>query len=119
MTQKTLYIDTSYKRTLADILADYHTGDAVILYGTKREGAPEKTEIFRIMKDNGRGVPGNINREICRYHGWRGTSDGMIKYAYGLRKIKSLSVIDRYSDDEGHYQTVKIVVGSDIAPDMD
>ena len=118
MTQKTLYIDTNYKRTLADILADYHSGDAVILYGIKREGAPEKTEIFRIMKDNGMGIMGNVD-SIFRYHGWRGTSDGMAKYAYGLRKIKSLSVIDRYSDDEGHYQTVKIVVGSDIAPDMD
>ena len=118
MTQKTLYIDTNYKRTLADILADYHIGDAVILYGTKREGALEKTEIFRIMKDNGVGIMGNAG-SLFRYHGWRGTSDGMIKYAYGLRKIKSLSVIDRYSDDEGHYQTVKIVVGADIAPDVD
>lgn len=81
MTQKTLYIDTTYNRQLADILVDYHVGDAVILFGYKREGAPAKTEAFRIMKkDNGVGVPGNTNPTIYQYHGWRGTSYGMIKY---------------------------------------
>lgn len=119
MTQKTLYINANYNRSLNDIYTAFHVGDAVILYGNKREGAPENTESFRIMKDNGRGVPGNTNREICRYHGWRGTSDGVIKTAYGLRKIKSMETIDKYSEDEGHYQTVKIVVGADIAPDAE
>ena len=119
MTQKTLYIDATYNRTIGDIISTFTIGDAVILYGTKREGAPDKTESFHIMKDNGIGVPGNTNREICRYHGWRGTSDGIIKTAYGLRKIKSMEIIDKYSEDEGHYQTVKIVVGADIAPDED
>ena len=118
MTQKTLYIDTTYSRELSDILADYHVGDAVILYGVKREGAPESAERFRIMKDNGLGVKGNLSA-IFRYHGWRGTSDGIIKTAYGLRKIKSLEVIDKYSDDDGHYQAVRITVGRDIAADRD
>ena len=69
------------------------------------------------VKDNGKGMPGNMNSEICRYHGWRGTSDGIIKTAYGLRRIKSMETIDKYSNDEGHYQSVKIVVGADIAPE--
>lgn len=94
MKQKTLYIDTNCDRTLKDIYADFHVGDAVILYGTKRENAPGRSEVFRIMKGNGHGVPGNMNKEICRYHGWRGTSDGRIKTAYGLRKIKSMETVD-------------------------
>lgn len=119
MTQKTLYIDTTYSRKLSDILADYHVGDAVILYGVKREGAPESAERFRIMKDNGAGVMGNLRGTSFRYHGWRGTSDGIIKTAYGLRKIKSMEIVDKYSEDDGRYQTVKIVVGADIAPAAD
>ena len=117
MRQKTLYIDTNYNRSVNDIYTDYRVGDAVILYGYKREGAPDSTESFRVMKDNGKGMPGNMNSEICRYHGWRGTSDGIIKTAYGLRRIKSMETIDKYSNDEGHYQSVKIVVGADIAPE--
>ena len=119
MKQKTLYIDTDHNRSVEDIYADFHVGDAVILFGVKREGAPDSHEEFRLMKDNGRGVPGNMNREICRYHGWRGTSDGIVKTAYGLRKIKSMETLDKYSDEEGHYKSVKIVVGDDIASDED
>lgn len=119
MRQKTIYIDTNYDRSLDDIYTDFHVGDAVILYGSKFEGLPDKTECFQIMKDNGKGVPGNTSKEICRYHGWRGTSDGMVKTAYGLRRIKSMETINKYSDEEGHYQSVKIVVGTDIAPDKE
>ena len=112
MKQKTLYIDTNYNRSVNDIYTDFRVGDAVILYGYKREGAPDSTESFRVMKDNGKGMPGNMNSEIC-------TSDGIIKTAYGLRRIKSMETIDKYSNDEGHYQSVKIVVGADIAPDKE
>lgn len=119
MKQKTIYIDTSYDQSLSHILTTYAVGDVVILYGLKREGAPEKSEAFRVMKDNGVGVPGNVNPARYSYHGWRGTSDGVIKTAYGRRRIKAIEVLDKYSADDGFYQRVKIVVGADIAPDLD
>jgi len=42
MKQKTLYIDTDYNRPVEDIYADFHVGDAVILFGVKREGTTSR-----------------------------------------------------------------------------
>jgi hypothetical protein len=39
------------------------------------------------MPDNGEGIPGNMDRNICRYHGWRGTTNDVATYAHGLREV--------------------------------
>jgi len=35
-------------------------------------------------------IPGNSNRDITRYHGWRGTSNDVSVCAHGERKILSM-----------------------------
>ena len=55
--------------------------------------------------DNG-GVSGNANQQIKRYHGWRGTTYGIAKYACGLRQV--LEII-QYKN--GNY---KITLGNDL-----
>jgi hypothetical protein len=36
------------------------------------------------------GMPGNMNRNICRFHGWRGTSDDWSVTAIGVRFCESV-----------------------------
>lgn len=68
-------------------------GDRVIVYSESREGSGK--EVFYIRPDNGSGIPGNMNSNIRRYHGWRGTTDGVSVYAYGCYSIKSVERITR------------------------
>lgn len=70
---------------------------------------------FDLRKDTG-GIGGNLNPEIKKYHGWRGTSYGTALYAHGLRKVISASE-PMEDKDGGIYQ--KITVGEDLLPDED
>ena len=38
------------------------------------------------------GIGGNMDRNIKRYHGWRGTSNDVAIHSYGIRKIQSIKV---------------------------
>ena len=67
------------------------------------------------------GIPGNLNSEIRRYHGWRGTSYGITAYAHGIRKVKAVRRVEKsspdYEDMGGGYYAV--TVGADIHPDWE
>lgn len=67
---------------------------------------------FSLRLDIG-GVPGNVNHNILRYHGWRGTTNGVAVIAHGRRRVKFAS--DVYEDSYDFFQY--IVVGPDLAPD--
>lgn len=56
-----------------------------------------KTE-YKIRKDNGEGIPGNMDASVKRYHGWRGTTDNISVYAYGLREIERIYYVKDMPD---------------------
>ena len=41
--------------------------------------------------ENSTGVPGNLNPNICRLHGWRGTTDDRLRTAMGWRRVESVT----------------------------
>ena len=70
-----------------DAIKEFPVGSYVILYGRKNVNLGDSVEQYNFIRDNGRGIPGNMNREICRYHGFRGETEGYEKWAYGKRQI--------------------------------
>ena len=94
-------------------LTDYHVGDEVILLYYRREGGGSW---YELRKHDGHGAPGNLSRNITRYHGWRGTTDGLSKTACGVRRV--LKVGEIKLDKEGE-AFVTVTVGRDLYPDWD
>ena len=41
--------------------------------------------------ENSTGVPGNLNPNICRLHGWRGTTNDRLRTAMGWRRVESVT----------------------------
>ncbi|GEM_PF-3226149 len=111
-TQKTLVIDMN---AMGRLLKE---GDEVILYERKQEGADISS--FHVIKHLGEGISGNANKEIKKYHGWRGTRDGIATYAHGVRKILKVGKLPlKDAVDLGMYDPYKITVSEDIHPEWD
>lgn len=66
---------------------------------------------FSVRFDCPDGIGGNSNPAITRYHGWRGTTDDISLYAYGLRKITKIRELKN--------GTIAVTVGRDLYPDED
>jgi len=73
--------------------------------------------IYRLRKDNGEGVPGNMNSQIKRYHGWRGTTGHVSVYALGLRRIERIDYIKIDPDDPYMGGIAKVKLSADLLPD--
>ena len=74
---------------------------------------------YRAIPDSGEGIPGNLNHEIKRYHGWRGTTDNIRCEAMGARKILRISD-ELYEDKDAPIPVCpyrKLTVGPDLKPD--
>lgn len=94
----------------------YSVGDEVLLYGKQPEGGKETFYVSKKYVEEG-GYPGNLNSEIRRFHGWRGTSFGTAVYAYGVRRVLSVEKTDK--EDEYGDTLYKVKLGKDIYPDED
>lgn len=105
MSQKTIYTADEFK-----------VGDEVLLVGRQLE-ASSKEEFYIYKQYAKTGYPGNQNREIKRFHGWRGTTNGMRVYAYGVRVIESVEKTAK-TDEYGN-EIYKVRVGKDIHPDYE
>jgi hypothetical protein len=57
------------------------------------------------------GIAGNLNRNITRFHGWRGTTQDVSCYAHGLREIIKIRELKN--------GRVAVTVGADLKPDED
>lgn len=55
------------------------------------------------------GIPGNMDHNIRRYHGWRGTTNNTSTVALGLRKIVAVT---KYKNGN-----VKVTMSDDLLPD--
>lgn len=62
-----------------------------------------------LIEDNGTGIPGNMDGQIHRYHGWRGTTNNISTDALGCRRVE---VIHQYKN--GNY---RITLSDDLKPD--
>ena len=69
---------------------------------------------YKLIRDFG-GVGGNLNPQIKRYHGWRGTTDNISCYACGLRKVIKI----RKTETKKGEPLVYVTVGKDIHPDWE
>jgi len=73
-----------------------------------RDGRSDDPEYNLWFDCVGDGVPGNSNRNICRFHGWRGTTDDNYISAFGLRKIMAIRELKN-----GDFA---VTVGKDLNP---
>ena len=67
----------------------------------------EKSSYFLSFSTDG--IGGNSNRDIKKFHGWRGTTNDVAIYAYGIRKIQSIKIC--------HNGIPHVKVGCDLHPD--
>lgn len=95
-------------------LPELHVGDEVILLERCYEDI-ETSEWSFCSGKNG-GVPGNMNREVRRYHGWRGTTNGTSLYAHGLRRVLKFA---QTGADKYGFPIYKVTVGKDLHPDWE
>lgn len=42
---------------------------------------------YTFLADTSRGAPGNASPTVYRYHGWRGTTNNIHRYAHGVRRV--------------------------------
>lgn len=90
-------------------------GEQVLLYSKQHEGGKE---VFYASVEYAKtGYPGNMNCDICRFHGWRGTSYGTATYAYGVREVKKIT--PTLEKDYAGNPIYKVTVGQDIASDKE
>lgn len=55
------------------------------------------------------GVGGNLNPDVREYHGWRGTTNDIARYACGLRRIEKIQMCKNGN--------AWITVSKDLKPD--
>ena len=61
------------------------------------------------------GIGGNLDPQAKRFHGWRGTTDGISITAHGLRRVIKVS----QHGEPGEYGSCqRVTVGSDLRPDL-
>lgn len=92
-------------------LDDLKIGDNYIL--VSRENILTGSTTYRLVPDNG-GISGNMDPSIKRYHGWRGTTNDISTYAYGLRRIER---IDAIKGDAFGNRSVKVKLSADLKPE--
>lgn len=114
MRQKTLYIyeDNFYLNTLQIEDAKIGAQGILVEHYDENNGCAEWT----LNRDNG-GIGGNMNMNMKRYHGWRGTINGTAIYAHGLREIIKVSEV--MTEKETGREYVKVTVGKDLHPDWE
>ena len=85
-------------------------GEKMVLVSSEDVGPGSKSkERYYLIADKG-GVSGNMDRDIKRYHGWRGTTNNSSVYAHGLREVIKIS--ERKNGD------IYVTVGKDLKPEL-
>lgn len=74
------------------LLDDIHVGDEFLVMETCNEMRPKESSKFTLFRTN-KGLGGNLNGSVKRYHGWRGTSYDVATYALGVHKVISISEV--------------------------
>lgn len=82
---------------------------------TERTDIVNGNTFYRLWPDDGVGIPGNMNGNICRYHGWRGTTNDISTTALGVRRVERVDI----PKGEWPYRTVKVKLSADLKPEED
>ena len=69
------------------------------------------TKYYSFNPDISKGIPGNMDPSVRRYHGWRGTTDNVSRYALGVRKIEKIT---RFGNGN-----CRLVLSEDMYPSWD
>ena len=88
--------------------SDVDVGDVAIL--VKRENILTGKKSYYLAPDHG-GICSNLNSEVKRYHGWRGTTDNIRIEAMGLRQIIAAHICKN--------GRVRVWLSRDLYPDVD
>lgn len=78
------------------------------------EGSPKG--FYQLRPDNGEGISANMDRNIKRYHGHRGTTDGRAVYAEGVRRVEEIISKKEIQYGYGGY-SYKVRLSKDLKPD--
>ena len=115
--QKTLRIDTietalqTYEikdvPPFTYIIAPWEVGQEVIPVERVNNMTGEST--FTLYLHDGRGIPGNMDRNDREYHGWRGTTNNIATYVHGVRRIEKVEKVNGYM--------INVRIGKDLHPD--
>jgi hypothetical protein len=92
---------------------------------TFRWGTPKVGEEVILVKDGGEwfviprkkvpnGIGGNLDSSQKRYHGWRGTTDNVSLYAYGVRRVEKVEMIKEAFGCEAF-----VTLSEDLHPDWE
>ena len=68
-------------------------------------------EWYRLIPGDHGGAGGNMDPKVKRYHGWRGTTNDIAKYADGLRRVEKIT---KYKNGSIH-----IKLSDDLAKDKE
>ena len=80
-------------------------GDEVLVYSEcDTMTGKEWFNISKLLAHDG--YPGNVDSSIRRYHGWRGTTNDIAVYAYGVYTVKSVT----HEDGDFRNQYLKVVI---------
>lgn len=65
------------------------------------------------------GISGNMNAAIKRFHGWRGTTNGLSVTAHGVHAIVSVKAL--HPSPELYYDApiCEVTIGNDLHPDWE
>lgn len=93
----------------------YTIGDEVLLVEVYNTSTG--TSYYEIWKKYAKtGYPGNADKDIKLYHGWRGETNGLSKFAKGTRKILKIEKDKKYSEEEKIY---RVTLSDDLHPELD
>ncbi|HBD12860.1 MAG TPA: hypothetical protein DCZ13_11975 [Porticoccaceae bacterium] len=86
---------------------DIKVGNEALLLSYQAERSDK--EHFYISTEMTDGAPGNMTSFVKRYHGWRGTTNGVATYAHGLREITKIQELSS--------GCLSVTVGPDLLTD--
>ncbi|MCP3885797.1 MAG: hypothetical protein GY700_10040 [Propionibacteriaceae bacterium] len=91
-------------------------GNLAMLYSTEdvspdalRDGTEEHYHLSFDPRQIEEGMAGNSDRNIRRFHGWRGTTNDCAVTAYGVRHVIAIRTLNSGQ--------IAITVGDDVSPD--
>ena len=79
------------QKTIFTTKDGYHVGQEVLLVGRYDEATGKESFVIYGGRYAASGYPGNLDKDALRFHGWRGTSNGVSVTAYGVRRIESIT----------------------------
>lgn len=88
-------------------------GAMCVLVGYCDESTPERKMWYTLQRGKG-GVSGNVDWKCRRYHGWRGTTDDIGRYAFGLREVLAVDVFR-----SGGRTHLRVTLSKDLHPEWE